>query len=205
MLDFARSLLLDMRMSRSFLPWLLVMLALSSPVGAVEPAPALTDREIAERTLTRLETRLDEGLKALRADIDQLRADMDKQNAQLRADMDKQNQQLRADMDKQNQQSRADMNKQYQQLRADINIQFARQFQLTLTLLGVFAALVAGIIGFAVWDRRTMVRPFERTARSLEADLSRTGQRIETVLDAFRALGQRDPAVAAVLKQFNLL
>ena len=169
-------------MSRLFLPWLLILFVLSSPVGAVESAPALTGREIAER-LARLETRLDEGLKALRADITQLRADMDKQNQQLRADMDKQNQQLRADMD----------------------IQFTRQFQLTLTLLGVFAALVAGIIGFAVWDRRTMVRPFERTARSLEADLSRTGQRVEAVLNAFRALGQRDPEVARVLQQFHLL
>jgi hypothetical protein len=54
-------------MRRTFVRWVLVLLVLPGPVWAVEPAPALSDREIAER-LTRLETRLDEGLKALRAD-----------------------------------------------------------------------------------------------------------------------------------------
>ena len=70
----------------------LVLLILPSPGWAVEVAPTLSDREIAER-LARLETRLDAGLQGLRADIQQLRADMNTQNQQLRADMG----QLRAD------------------------------------------------------------------------------------------------------------
>ena len=138
-------------MNRFFLGWVVAVLLLPSPVGAVEAAPALTDREIAER-LTRLETRLDEGLQGLRADIQQLRADMNQQNQQLRADMG---------------QLRADMNRQNQQLREDMDKQFARQFRLTLALLGVFSALVAAIIGFALWDRRTMLRPSERMVASL--------------------------------------
>ena len=176
------------------------MLLLPSPVWAVEAAPALTDREIAER-LTRLETRLDEGLQGLRADIQQLRADMNQQNQQLRADMNQQNQQLREDMG----QLRADMNRQNQQLREDMNLQFARQFRLTLALLGAFSALVAAIIGFALWDRRTMLRPLERTVTGLSEDLSSNRRRLEALLDALRALGQRNPEVANVLKQFNLL
>ena len=94
----------------------------------------MSDREIAER-LTRPETRLDEGLKALRTDIQQLREYMNRQNQQLREDVNRQNQQLREDMDK----------------------QFARQFRLTLALFGIFSALVAAIIGFALRDRRTML------------------------------------------------
>ena len=77
--------------------------------------------------------------------------------------------------------------------------------RLTLALLGAFSALVAAIIGFALWDRRTMIRPFERTVTSLAEELSANRQRMEALLDALRALGQRDPAVANVLKQFNLL
>ena len=123
-------------MAQYLLRWVVVLLLLPSPLWAAEAAPALSDREIAER-LTRLETRLDEGLKALRADIQQLREDMNRQNQQLREDMNRQNQQLREDMDK----------------------QFAWQFRLTLALLGAFTALVAAIIGFALWDRRTMIRP----------------------------------------------
>ena len=169
-------------MNRFFLGWVVAVLLLPSPVWAVEAPPALTDREIAER-LTRLETRLDEGLQGLRADIQQLRADMNQQNQQLRVDMNRQNQQLREDM----------------------NLQFARQFRLTLALLGAFSALVAAIIGFALWDRRTMLRPLERTVTDLTEDLSSNRQRLEALLDALRALGQRNPEVANVLKQFNLL
>ena len=176
-------------MNRFFLCWIVVVLLLPSPIGAVEAAPALTDREIAER-LTRLETRLDEGLQGLRADIQQLRADMNQQNQQLREDMG---------------QLREDMNRQNQQLREDMNLQFARQFRLTLALLGAFTALVAAIIGFALWDRRTMLRPLERTVTGLTEDLSSNRQRLEALLDALRALGQRNPEVAKVLKQFNLL
>ena len=183
-------------MNRFFLCWIVVVLLLPNPVWAVEAAPALTDREIAER-LTRLETRLDEGLQGLRADIQQLRADM----GQLRQDMNQQNQQQREDMG----QLREDMNRQNQQLREDMNLQFARQFRLTLALLGAFSALVAAIIGFALWDRRTMLRPLERTVTSLTEDLSSNRQRLEALLDALRTLGQRNPEVARVLKQFNLL
>ena len=183
-------------MNRFFLWWVAAVLLLPSPVWAVEAAPALTDREIAER-LTRLETRLDEGLQGLRADIQQLRADM----GQLREDMNRQNQQLREDMG----QLREDMNRQNQQLREDMNEQFARQFRLTLALLGAFSALVAAIIGFALWDRRTMLRPLERTVTNLTEDLSSNRQRLEALLDALRTLGQRNSEVASVLKQFNLL
>ena len=169
-------------MAQYFLRWVVVLLLLPSPLWAVEVAPALSDREIAER-LTRLETRLDEGLKALRADIQQLREDMNRQNQQLREDMNRQNQQLREDMDK----------------------QFAWQFRLTLALLGAFTALVAAIIGFALWDRRTMIRPFERAVNNLTEELTTNRQRLEALLDALRTLGQRNPEVANVLKQFNLL
>lgn len=156
------------------LPWVVAVLLLPGPVWAVEVAPALTDREIVER-LTRLET----GQTAVRAEVGQLREDMNRQTQQLRAEMG--------------------------QLREDMNLQFARQFRLTVALLGAFAALVAAIIGFALWDRRTMLRPFERSVRSLEEDLTTNRQRVEALLEAFRVLGQRDPAVANVLKQFNLL
>ena len=167
---------------RFFIASLLVLPVLASPAWAVEAAPTLTDREVVER-LTRIETRLDEGLQGLRDDIQQLREDMNRQDQQLREDM----------------------NRQDQQLREDMNQQFARQFRLTLAVLGAFTALVAAIIGFALWDRRTMIRPFERVVKSLEEDLGANRQRVEALLEALRSLGQRDPEVANVLKQFNLL
>jgi hypothetical protein len=39
-------------------------------------------------------------------------------------------------------------------------------------LASVFGGIVAVTIGFAIWDRRTMIRPFEDKTRKLLADLS---------------------------------
>ena len=172
-------------MGRSVVCWVVALLVLPGPVWAVGAAPALTDREIVERL-----TRLEEGQNGVREAIQQLRTEL----GQLREDMNRQNQQLREDMARQNQQLREDMDKQ-----------FARQFRLTLALLGAFSALVAAIIGFALWDRRTMLRPVERTVTGLAEELSSNRQRLEALVAALRTLGQRDPAVASVLKQFNLL
>lgn len=58
-------------MGRLFIHFLLAVFLLPGFAWAVEPAPALSDREIAER-LTRLET----GQETLRNDIEQLREDM---------------------------------------------------------------------------------------------------------------------------------
>jgi len=54
-------------------------------------------------------------------------------------------------------QLREDMNTQF----GRIDTQFGRMFYLTLGLVGAFAAIVATTIGFAIWDRRTMIRPFD--------------------------------------------
>ena len=87
LIDFYHLSLLDDGMRRIMLGCVLwSIVVLPSSAWAVTPSPALTDREIAER-LTRLETRLDEGLTGLRAEMAQLRADMREQNRQLREDM----------------------------------------------------------------------------------------------------------------------
>ena len=171
-------------LNRFFLPYLLALLALPGSGWAVEAAPALTDREIVERL-----TRLEEGQNAIRAEMGQLRADMDKQGGQLRTEIDKQVSQLRAEM---------------QHLRDDINAQFDRLFQLLLGLLGTFTALVIATISFALWDRRTMLRPVEGRVASLEEEMAGNRPRAAALLDALRTLSQRDPELAAVLKNFNL-
>ena len=58
------------------------------------------------------------------------------------------------------------------QLRTGMNTQFDRISNHMDVLLGVFAALTAATIGFAVWDRRTMTRPFETKIKSIEASLA---------------------------------
>ncbi len=166
-------------MSKLRVAWLVLLtgLFLPGPAGAVEAAPALTDREIVERL-----ARLEEGQTGLRTDLKQLREDLNRQNEQLRTDI----------------------GQQMQQLREEMTGQFARQFHLTLALLAAFSTLVAAILGFALWDRRTMLRPVERSVRSLEEDIGNNRRRLDALVEALRALGQHDPEVAGVLRQFHL-
>ena len=107
---------------------------------------------------------------------------------------------IRAEMS----QLREDMHRQNQHLRDDINAQFDRLFQLLLGLLGTFTALVTATISFALWDRRTMLRPVERRVSSLEEEMVDNQPRVAALLNALRTLSQRDPELAAVLKNFNL-
>jgi exonuclease VII large subunit len=200
----------------------LAMLIIPSISWSIETAPRISDREIIER-LTRLEEGQHtlqaaikanaEAIKQLRADmktqskelrndmktqITQLRADMNAQNKQLRADMKTQITQLRSDMKTQINQLRADMKTQIMQLRADMNSQFNR-------LAAIFTALVVAIIGFALWDRRTMIRPFETRMSQLEGEVIGTKERLGTLIESLRSLSKGDEKLAEILKRFNLL
>ena len=158
--------------------WVGALAVLPAPGWAQDRSVNATDREIIER-LVRMETRLER----LEDSIQQLREDMNRQNQQLREDMNRQNQQLREDM----------------------NHQLDRHFQLILGVLGAFTFMFVSVLGFAVWDRRTMVRPFADKVKILEDDLSAKGHRLDVILDAIRSLGQRDERVAAILKRLHLL
>ncbi len=188
-------------------PLMLLVLLCPAGLGAVETAPRISDREIVER-LTRLEAgqgHLASTIEANAAATDQLRTEMQGQLQQLRAEMQGQLQQLRAEMQGQLQQLRAEMQGQIEQLRTDMNAQFGRLAQLMLGVVGAFAAIVAATLGFALWDRRTMVRPFESRVQAVEEELTRNREHLHSLLEALRSLGHQDEKVAAVLRQFHLL
>ncbi len=102
-------------------------------------------------------------------------------------------------------QLRTEMQGQLAQLRTDMNAQFGRLAQLMLGVVGAFAAIVAATLGFALWDRRTMVRPFESRVQAVEEELTRNREHLHSLLEALRSLGHQDEKVAAVLRQFHLL
>ena len=154
-------------------------LLLPGLLWAVEAAPALTDREIAERL-----TRLEEGLNGVRTEVGLLRTEVGLLRAdlgQLRADMEKQNQQLRAEMS----QLREDMNEQNRQLREDMNLQFRLPVSTHPRPAGGFTVLLVATISFALWDRRTMMRPLEGRVKSLEEDLATSQPRAQALLDPY--------------------
>jgi len=79
-----------------------------------------------------------------------------------------------------------------------IDTQFTRMTQM-------FVALFLGTIGFALWDRRTMIRPFETKIKAIDKEMGKIQGQQEGVMEAFRLLGRRDDQVAEVLRRFNLL
>jgi hypothetical protein len=102
------------------------------------------------------------------------------------------------EMDKRFIELREDMNKRFIELREDMNKRFEsidRRFdQLVNIFIGIvaaFAGIVAVTIGFAIWDRRTALRP------ALE--------RSERWERAVREYAKQEPRLAEVLKSLGLM
>jgi len=81
----------------------------------------------------------------------------------------------------------------------DVNKRFGDMMSFMWILASVFGGLVAVTIGFAVWDRRTMIRPFESKVKEIEEG------KIERIISALRGIADDDPKVAEILKRLNLL
>ncbi len=72
-------------------------------------------------------------------------------------------------------------------------------------LAGTFATITVVTIGFAIWDRRTMIRPFEDKFKKVEEELTENKAKMKDFLEALRKLAKRDEELAKFLKERNLL
>ena len=77
--------------------------------------------------------------------------------------------------------------------------QIDQLFNFLWILAVIFTSITASTIGFAVWDRRSMIRPFESKVRELEEG------KIDKVISSLRSLAETDAKVAEVLRRYNLL
>lgn len=98
-------------------------------------------------------------------------------------------------------QLREDMNKQFER----IDSQFNRLTNIMLGILGAFTGLLGGTIWFALWDRRTMIRPFEDKVKKMDDEIAENRSKLYALFDALKSLSKTDEKVAEVLKKFNLL
>ena len=85
-------------------------------------------------------------------------------------------------------------------------------FTLTLSLSAIMATLIAGLFGYIVWDRRTMMKPIQEKVEQLEKDFNREldlhndhGSVPARLIKALRELAKTDEKLAAVLRSFSLL
>ena len=102
---------------------------------------------------------------------------------------------------------REDTNKRFTELREDMNKRFEqvdKRFEEMMTFLkiivGIFTTLVAVVIGFAYWDRRTIIRKArEETVEYLERE-----GKVRRLIEALRELAKKDKELAEVLRSFGL-
>ena len=103
---------------------------------------------------------------------------------------------------------RADMNKRFEQVDKrfeQVGNRLSDMFQLIVGILATFGAIVAVAISFALWDRRTMIRPFEDKVAKVEEKIAGNKKQIQALIKAFRELASSNPKVAEVLRSFSLL
>jgi hypothetical protein len=86
-----------------------------------------------------------------------------------------------------------------------------QRFEQTNTYMGWMIALFGGMFAttiiFALWDRRTMIRPFETKVKDIEIqiDLLKADKTNSSILSSLRELAKTDSKLADILKIHNLL
>ena len=125
---------------------------------------------------------------------------VDKRFTELRQDMNKRFEQV----DKRFTELRQDMNKRFAEHREDTNNRFEQMMNAIWILATIFAAITIGTIGFAIWDRRTMIRPFETKVADMDKQIIHTQGINEKLLEALKEFGTTNRRFGEILKRFNL-
>jgi len=90
-----------------------------------------------------------------------------------------------------------DINKRFE----DINKRFEQMMNFLWIITGIFTTLTLGVLGFAYWDRRTIIRKArEETVEYLERE-----GKLRTLIEILRERAKTDKELAQILRQFNLL
>jgi hypothetical protein len=73
-------------------------------------------------------------------------------------------------------------------------------------ITGIFTSITIATISFAVWDRRTMVRPFEAKVKETELRIEEIDKgKIEKLILSLREIAKTDKKIEEILKKVNLL
>jgi len=137
--------------------------------------------------------RLEATLKVFMQQVDKRFEQVDKRIMELRMDMNKRFEQV----DKRFEQ----VDKRFYELRMDMNKRFDQMMNFLWILSAIFTTLTGAVIGFAYWDRRTIIRKAkEETIKEIEKE-----GRVRDLIRALRKLSEEDRRLAEVLRSFGLL
>ena len=82
-----------------------------------------------------------------------------------------------------------------------VDKRFDQMMNFLWILTAIFTTLTATVIGFAYWDRRTIIRK----ARDEAIEIIEKEGKLRDLIKALRELAKREPQVRSVLEQYNLL
>lgn len=103
---------------------------------------------------------------------------------------------------------REDMNKRFEQIDKrfeQVDKRFDQMFNFIWILATIFTAITAATIGFAVWDRRTMVRPFEAKVKQIEERIEGVDKdTVSTIVRVLKEFAIMDVKMGDILKKFHL-
>lgn len=87
-----------------------------------------------------------------------------------------------------------------------IDKRFDQLINVLIAIISAFAGIVAVTIGFAIWDRRTMIRPFETTVNALEKNIQGFDEeKLTRLIGALRKFADSNKDIAEALKTYNLM
>ena len=82
-----------------------------------------------------------------------------------------------------------------------VDKRFEQMMNFLWMLVAIFTTLTGVVIGFAYWDRRTIIRK----ARDEAIEIIEKEGRLRDLIRALRTLSEEDKKVANVLRSFGLL
>ena len=98
------------------------------------------------------------------------------------------------------------VDKRISELREDMNRRFGQMITFMWMLVVIFVGMTGSTIGFAIWDRRTMIRPFEVKVKEIEEKIKEMDEgRLAKLIHSLKEIASVDSKVAEALKKFNLL
>ena len=137
--------------------------------------------------------RLEATLQTFMQQVDKRFEQVDKRFEQV----DKRIEDLREDMNKRFEQ----VDKRFEELREDMNKRFEQMMTFLWILAGIFTALVAAVIGFAYWDRRTIIR---RAKEEAMEEMKKEGL-LRNIIQVLKEMAPDNPKLAESLRKYNLL
>jgi len=132
-----------------------------------------------------------------------LKVFMDQTNRRFE-DVNKRLTDLREDTNKRFAELREDMNRRFEQMDRrfeQVDKRFDQMMKFLWMLVAIFTTLTATVIGFAYWDRRTIIRKARDEAIE---EIEKEG-RLRDLIKALRRLAEEDRKLADVLRSFGLL